>query len=65
MKKKADSTLIYDYAYLRTTGMAILIICTGVLLTPVVALTPLAIVNAILLGLGGNRVITDETKVSK
>ena len=65
LKKKKYPDMQYDYAYLKTTGLAILIMCTGALLTPVVELTELAVVNAILLGFGGNEYVARKTKVVK
>lgn len=65
LKKKEDSTISYDYAYLKTTILIVAVMCTGVLLTPVVELTELAILNAIILGLGGNEYVARKTKVVK
>ena len=39
-KKNKKSDLKYDYAYLQTTILTILVMCMGVLQTPVVELSP-------------------------
>lgn len=64
-KKKANSDLKYDYAYLRTTLISVLVMCMSVLQTPVVELSPYAILMAIIFGFGGNEVITRVTKVKR
>lgn len=62
-KKRANPDLKYDYAYLNTTIISILMMCMGVLQTPVVELTPYAIIAAVILGFGGNEGMTRITKV--
>lgn len=64
-KKVSNPDLKYDYAYLQTTMLTILVMCMGVLQTQVVALTPYAVLGAIILGFGGNEVITRTTRVVK
>lgn len=64
-KKRSNSELKYDYAYLQTTIITIIMMCMGVLQTEVVELTPYAVLGAIVLGFGGNEVITRTTKVVK
>ena len=63
--KSNNPDLKYDYAYLQTTLLTILVMCMGVLQTEVVELTPYAVLGAIILGFGGNEVITRTTKVVK
>ena len=65
LKKKKNPEIEYDYAYLKTTGLAIIVMCVGALFTPVVELTELAVMNAILLGFGGNEYVARKTKVVK
>jgi len=64
-KKRNNPYMKYDYAYLQTTLITILVMCMGVLQTEVVELTPYAVLGAIILGFGGNEVITRTTKVVK
>ena len=64
-KKRSDPDIKYDYAYLQTTLVTIIMMCMGVLQTEVVELTPYAVLGAIILGFGGNEVITRTTKVVK
>ena len=64
-KKRKNSDIKYDYAYLQTTIITIIMMCMGVLQTEVVELTPYAVLGAIILGFGGNEVITRTTKVVK
>lgn len=62
-KKRADPSIKYDYAYLNTTILSVLLMCMTVLQTPVVELTPYAVLGAVLIGFGGNEAITRVTKV--
>ena len=64
-KKRNNPDMKYDYAYLQTTLITIIMMCMGVLQTEVVELTPYAVLGAIILGFGGNEVITRTTKVVK
>ena len=64
-KKRKNTDIKYDYAYLQTTMVTIIMMCMGVLQTEVVELTPYAVLGAIILGFGGNEVITRTTKVVK
>ena len=64
-KKRSNPNIKYDYAYLQTTIITIIMMCMGVLQTEVVELTPYAVLGAIILGFGGNEVITRTTKVVK
>lgn len=64
-KKRNNPDVKYDCAYLQTTIVTIIMMCMGVLQTEVVELTPYAILGAIILGFGGNEVITRTTKVVK
>lgn len=64
-KKRSNPELKYDYAYLYTTMHTIIMMCMGVLQTEVVELTPYAILGAIILGFGGNEVITRITRTTK
>ena len=64
-KKRSNPDTKYDFAYLQTTIITIIMMCMGVLQTEVVELTPYAVLGAIILGFGGNEVITRTTKVVK
>ena len=64
-KKRSNPELKYDCAYFQTTLITIIMLCMGVLQTEVVELTPYAVLGAIVLGFGGNEVITRTTKVVK
>ena len=64
-KKRSNPDIKYDFAYFQTTLLTIIMMCMGVLQTEVVELTPYAILGAIILGFGGNEVITRTTKVVK
>ena len=64
-KKRSNPDIKYDFAYFQTTLLTIVMMCMGVLQTEVVELTPYAVLGAIILGFGGNEVITRTTKVVK
>jgi hypothetical protein len=62
-QKKKDPDIKYDYAYLNTTILSIMLMCMTVLQTDVPELTPYSILWALLLGFGGNEGLTRITKV--
>lgn len=64
-KKKQNPELQYDFAYLYTTIMSILMLCMGVLQTQVAELTPAAILGAVIFGFSGNETMARLTKTKR
>lgn len=64
-KSRNDSEFKYDYAYLQTTLMAIIIMAYGILDMDIAAMTPGVVLMAISIGFGGNEITARITKVIK
>lgn len=64
-KKKKDPEITYDYGFLITTVMSILVMCQLTLQVPVVELTAEAVITALITGLGGNEGMSKLSKVKK
>lgn len=64
-KKRQDPDFKYDYAYMQTTLMAIIIMAYGILDMDIAAMTPGVVLMAISIGFGGNEITARITKVVK
>jgi hypothetical protein len=64
-KKKKNPELTYDYGFLMTTAMSILVMCQLTLQIPVVELTAESIIAALITGLGGSEGFSKTSKIRK